>query len=377
MRLLDLVAALSSVSLLAIFARMRWNFAHLAGLPEVGPAPASSGTVCLCIPARNEAREIGPALDSWLRQDHPALFILVVDDGSTDDTPALLASRAAAHPERLRVLRNDDLPPGWLGKNHALHLATTQRESREAEWLLFVDADVHATPDLLRRAFAYLDQNPADILGLLFAIDTEGPFEHLYGLYLMTAFLAILPPHQVPNPKHWAFCAGGGFILVRRAAYDAVGGHAAARLEAIDDMLMARRVKKAGFMNRVALGGPMVHLRMYHGLMEIVKGLRKSIAGSPAWGLLPLVALFSAAQHLAPLWLLLGGHPWLALALLVAIPILMAPVMRGVTGKPMHPAWLLWPLWGSIVGWAMVLGFWDRLRGRNTWRGRTVRLGPS
>ncbi|MEO6323904.1 MAG: glycosyltransferase family A protein [Thermoanaerobaculia bacterium] len=372
---MEAAAAVSSISVLGILARMRWNFARLPILPAVEAVPSSpAATVCLCIPARNEAREIGPALDSWLAQDHPSLVILVVDDGSTDETPALLAARAAAHPERLRVLRNDYLPPGWLGKNHALHLATQQPEARAAEWILFVDADVHATPDLLRRAFASLERNPADILGLLFAIDTEEPFEHLYGLFLVSAFLTLIPPHQVPDPKHWSFCAGGGFILVRRSAYDTAGGHAAAPLEPIDDMMLARRVKKAGFVNRVALGGPMLHLRMYHGLMEVVRGTRKSVAGAPGWLFLPLGALFSIALYLAPLWLLLAGQPWLALALLVMIPLLCTGVMRRITGGPMRASWLLWPLMGGIVGWAMMWAFCDASLGRNTWRGRTVKL---
>lgn len=98
--------------------------------------------MCLCIPARDEVREVGAALASWLSQDHPHLRIVGVDDGSTDGTTEVLAALAAAHPDRLVVLRNDHLPSGWLGKNHALHLAQAHPWAQAAEWLLLADADV-------------------------------------------------------------------------------------------------------------------------------------------------------------------------------------------------------------------------------------------
>ena len=147
---------------------------QLPALPEVveGRGAGALPPVTLCIPARDEALEVGRALDSWLEQDYPELRVVVVDDGSRDATPALLARRLAAHPRRLSVLRNDGLPRGWLGKNHALHLASRQPEALAAPWLLFADADVRAGPGLLRRAFAFLEAHPADLLALLPAVDT-------------------------------------------------------------------------------------------------------------------------------------------------------------------------------------------------------------
>jgi len=350
---------------------------HWARLPELEPDPAlppQPPTVCLCIPVRDEAAELPAALDSWLAQDYPALLILVVDDGSTDGSTEILQQRQATQPGRLRVLRNDSLPPGWLGKNHALDLASRQPEARAANWLLFADGDVQAAPGLLRRAMAFAQTQPTDILALVPAIDAIAPAERVILPIAASAFLLLVPPHQVPNPQHPSFCGVGGFTLVRREAYDAVGGHAGAPLEAIDDMMLARRVKAAGFINRVAQGGPDLHLRMYHGLWELVRAMRKNSAALPFWWLLPPLLPVALMIGLAPLWLPGAGHPILALLLWLLVPALAGDVQQRMTGRPMDLLWALWPLNALVFAAGTAWALWDRVRGVNHWRGRDVRL---
>ena len=358
-------------TLLAL-AILRRHSARLPALPR--DCPESLDSVCLCMPARNEAREIRRALGTWLGQDHAALEILVVDDGSTDGTSEILAELAAEHPGRLRVIRNETLPPGWLGKNHALDLASRQPEALGARWLLFVDADVQASPDLLRRVFGFLEARPADILALLFAVDTGGRWERLALPLTLGGFLSLVPPHQVPNPRHPAFAGIGAFTLVRREVYDAVGGHAAAPLEAVDDMMLARRVKLAGYTNRLARGGPDLHLRMYHGPGDILLGLRKNTAALPFWWLLPLFLPLMLMVLLAPIWLPFAGHPGLAVALWLLVPALAGDVHQQLSGKPMDLIWAFWPANGLLLAAGMSWAFWDRLRGVNTWRGRSVSI---
>jgi glycosyltransferase involved in cell wall biosynthesis len=297
-----------------------------------------------------------------------------VDDGSTDGSSEILRQREAAHPHRLRVIRNDHLPAGWLGKNHAMDLASRQPEAGNAAWLLFADGDVQASKDLLRRALAFALSRPTDILALIPAMDVVGPAERLILPVAASAFLVLVPPHQVPNPRHPAFCGVGGFTLVRRAAYDAVGGHAGAPLEAIDDMMLARRVKAAGFINRVARGGPDLHLRMYHGLLELVRAMRKNTAALPAWWLLPFLLPAVLVIGLAPAWLPFAGHPLLALLLWLLVPALVGDVQQGMTGRPMDLLGALWPLNALVFAAGTAWALSDRFRGVNHWRGRDVAL---
>jgi chlorobactene glucosyltransferase len=266
--------------------------------PEAAPEPPS---ICLCIPARNEALEIGRALDSWLAQDYPSLRILVVDDGSTDGTEGLLAQRVARQSGRLRVLRNESLPAGWLGKNHALHLATQEPEAQAADWLLFVDADVRAEPTLLGRVMAHLAEQPADLLTLIAAVETVGVAERIFIPPALVHFLLLVPPRRVADPRSRFSCGTGAFTIVRKEAYDAIGGHAAAPLEPIDDMRLAQRAKTAGFRLRMAQGGPALRLRMYHDLPEILRALRKNTLGLPhLWLLAPVLVPLLAVLSLSP-----------------------------------------------------------------------------
>lgn len=410
----------------ALFALAAWlwwltqrRIRRLEDLPE----PAVGGTlasVCLCMPARNEAEEIGAALDSWLAQDHPDLRIVVVDDGSTDGTSETLAARAEARPDRVRVIRNDSLPAGWLGKNHALHLATkwiaehashakrgstgsessdpeTRAEGQndspsetaervsnldlpwagfDPEWLLFADADVRAEPRLLRRALAYLERRPADLLALCPAIDLGSWSEALFLPPGSMGFLWLVPPDRVADPRSGFFCGIGAFTLVRRSAYDAIGGHAAAPMEAVDDMMLARRAKAAGFANRVAMGGPGLRLRMYHGLADIVRSMRKNALSFPwVWGLAPVWIAVLLLLFASPLLLALGGWPGAGLLLWLLWPAMVAEARQRSGPFPVEPVWMLWPLVGPILAVGLAWAFWDRLRGVNHWRGREVKLG--
>ena len=374
MHCLDWAAWIIGGGMLGMLGVLLRNSSKLDHLPENPPTPSSHGAVCLCMPARNEAAAIGGALDSWLAQDYPDLFILVVDDGSSDGTTEILNERADSHLDRLRILRNDSLPAGWLGKNHALHLAVRQPEAMSSEWLLFVDADVHVTPDLLSRAFAYLDGRPADILALLFAVDAVGLWERVAVPLAVPGFLVLVPPHQVPNPRHFAFAGIGAFTLLKRSVYDAVGGHAAEPLEAVDDMMLARRIKRAGYVNRLACGGPMLHLRMYRGLLDIIRGMRKNTAALPGWWLIPVFVPLLLAGYLTPLWLPFVGHPILGCLIWLLTPAIAGDASQRITGKPMDWIWAFWPVNGVIIGAGMLWAFWDRVRGVNTWRGRKVVL---
>jgi hypothetical protein len=370
MRLLDGAALATAATIFGSLILVVRNLNKLERLPE--DAEPSASSVCLCIPARNEAREVGGALATWIAQDHGALGIVVVDDGSTDATPGILADLACA---RLRVIRNDGLPSGWLGKNHALHLATETPEARAAAWLLFADADVKAAPSLLRRALAHAEAVKADVLALVPGQDTGSIGERLLLPVLGAGFLLAVPADRVAQAGSPA-CAGiGAFTLIRRSTYDALGGHAAAPLEAIDDMMLARRAKLAGFSNRLGQGGPDLRIRMYGSGAEAVRAMRKNVLALPVvWIAFPLLGPLSLALWLAPLWLPFAGWPILGVVIWLAVPAVVAEAHQRLSGRPADLAWALWPLAGPALLWGAIPAFWDRLRGVNRWRNREISI---
>jgi hypothetical protein len=144
---------------------------------------------------------------------------------------------------------------------------------------------------------------------------------------------------------------------------------------AVDDMGLAHRVKAAGATNRVALGGPSLHLRMYHGTWEMIQGLRKNLLSLPwLFPLAPVLAATVLAGTLGCVLVALAGHPGLGLLLWLLVPPLLGEVHQRFSGRAADLAWAFWPLSGLLVASAILLAFLDRLRGVNHWRGRDVKL---
>lgn len=314
------------------------------------PEPLSRDSlpsVCLCMPVRNEVLEVGTALDSWLQQDLGSLFIVVVDDGSSDGSMELLQARARAFPHRLQVIRNEGLPPGWLGKNHALHLAVQQSQAQAAEWLLFADGDIHARPDLLRRVFACLEVQGGDFLALWPAMITSGFWERLVVPIASLFILWMVPSRRVQDPSSRFAFAAGAFTLVRRGAYNAIGGHASAPMLAIDDVGLAVRLKQAGFRNALAVGAPHLWYRPSHGFMDLASSLRKNMLGLPGMlALAPIILVVSAALFFSPLWLAWAGHAWAGILLWLLVPPLIGTAQARFSKASMDWVWAFWPLAG-------------------------------
>ncbi len=259
-------------------------------------AAATKRSVSIIVPARDEERNIRRCVTSLLEQDYPDYEVIVVDDGSTDGTAALLDEIAQQHPHgnRLWVLRLRDLPEGWAGKTHALHAGV--QEAR-GDWLLFTDADTWHAPGALQFAVTKALHEGIDLL-------TLGTQQELPGFWnkvmMPMAYLAIsmqYPPRLVNDPASPVAIANGQYILIRRAAYDILGGYARPDLRntLLDDRDLARIVKENGFRLQFVDGRELVHVQMYQGLRETWRGWRKSAflgsRGGPTFVLLQLIGL--------------------------------------------------------------------------------------
>jgi glycosyltransferase involved in cell wall biosynthesis len=230
------------------------------------------------VPARNEAAGIAATLHSLLAVDGVALEIIAVDDRSTDQTGAIMddvAAGMAAPDKMLQILHVTELPPGWLGKTHAMALGARHATG---DWLLFTDGDVLFHRDALRRALQYATQSGADHMVLLPTILLRS-----FGERMMVAFLQVLSVWplrlwRVPDPRAQRDAIGvGAFNMIRREVYHALGGWEALRMEVIEDLALGRRVKTSGFAQRAALGLDLVGVRWARGAFGVVDNLTKNL----------------------------------------------------------------------------------------------------
>src|SRR5579863_1697191 len=186
---------------------------------------ATSPFVSIIVPARDEERTIRRCVTSLLDQDYDNSEVIVVDDGSTDKTASVLADLALRHPrgQRLRVERVDALPAGWAGKPHALHIGT---QAARGDWLLFTDADTWHAPGALRFAMRQADNEGADLLSLGSTQELPGFWNKVMMPLAYMGISMLYPIKAVNDPRSPIALANGQYILIRRSAYDIVGGYA-------------------------------------------------------------------------------------------------------------------------------------------------------
>ncbi len=261
--------------------------------------------VSIIVPARNEARNLPLLLPSLLAQTYPAdrLEIIVVDDGSTDATPAILAEWAAAHPQ-IRVVTGQPLPPGWKGKPWAMQQGAA---AAQGEWLLFTDADTQHAPGALPTTISDAVTRAADLYTIVPELQVVGPAERLIMPVVTLGMAVFFHPIFVNNPRSSIVIANGQYLLFRRAVYDALGGVDAVHTEIAEDLELGRLVKKRGYRLCLVDGRGLMQVRMYHNLAELWEGWRKNVLLSmkrqPAAGVLQIASLLTAV---GPFALLVG-----------------------------------------------------------------------
>lgn len=256
---------------------------RLAARPERSPAAAAR--VAVIVPARNEAANIGPCLRSLIDQDYPPdrLHLVAVDDESSDETAAIAGTIAATEP-RLTLVSAPQLPPGWKGKVNAC-CAGVRAAPDEAEWLCFIDADMRADPALIRRAVAAARAGHIDLLSLTPRHDLVSFAERLIipcGHYLL-AFTQDLGRAQSRDSND--VVASGQCMLLRRTAYEEVGGLASVCTAICEDLELARLLKRRGHYVQLQDGSDVLATRMYTGWRTLWPGIAKNLVdllGGPA-----------------------------------------------------------------------------------------------
>ena len=359
-----------------------WRARASRSLDEVSDeVPGDAPLVSVVIPARNEQRGLERCVRSVLASRYPALDVIVVDDHSTDRTGEIVRE-IMLDDSRLHLLEAPDLPADWFGKQWAC--ATGARAAR-GELLLFTDADTWHAPDLLPRAVNALNERRADLLSVGGHQEMHSFWERIIQPQMFVLLLARYgsTEHVSRATRPVDAIANGQFILIRRVAYQAMGGHERVRGLVAEDVSLAQEYVRAG--RRIALLVAMHQLstHMYASLAEVIRGWRKNLyAGGryaapggvfgrivfplallalPIAGLVPpLALLLSAMGILSPAWLI-----WSEVATIVAV--LFWVVIYRVMGQRIGYS-LLYPLG---LGALMYIAAGSIARGRKVeWKDR-------
>jgi glycosyltransferase involved in cell wall biosynthesis len=332
-------------------------------------AQAQRPTVSVIIPARNEEACLGDCLQSLVAQTGMAFEIIVVDDHSSDRTREI----ASSFPEVI-VIEAGALPEGWTGKNNAV---TTGARQARGQWLLFTDADTVHLPGSLVGGVAEAQDNNAELLSYS-PEQIAVTFWEMATLPVVFAELARqYPPSIVSDPASPIAAANGQFILVRRDAYDEVGGHTAVAGEILEDVALARAVKSFGRKIRFRYAPDAIRTRMYRNFAQLRDGWTKNLA-----------LLFPKPGWLAAKTLALWGTPWLALLFadatrhwwwtMISAVIFMYLVIRI---KRANFAWekeILGALFGMpMFAYLLLRSKRAHANGRVPWKGRTYSDKPA
>ena len=341
------------------------------------------------VPAYNEADNINVCLTSLFASRSPCKRwrVLLVDDGSTDETVKLANQVAYEAEDRFSLLNAGARPQTerWVGKNWACSRAMEQVST---PWVLFMDADVCLQPDTLRRALSQAIEEEADLLSLVPRINCSCISEWMVQP-IMACLLALGFPIKAANdPADKTAFAAGPFMLFRRSAYEAIGGHRALAGVVVEDLALARRVKASGFRLRYLLGLDALELRMYSNFSALWEGWSKN------WFLGLDRSVFKAiGASVVVFWLF--ACPWLIL-FSVAISLILLPIdlqmllalRLSVLGVGLQFLLRLWTRWrfqvpltnwwlmgagGLLIGLLGPTSVWRTLTGRSwTWKGRSL-----
>jgi glycosyltransferase involved in cell wall biosynthesis len=246
-------------------------------------------TVSAIVPARNEEACLHTCLDSLLAQNAVNVEVIVVDDHSTDHTHEIASSMMSKMMSKtisnsgpqtsarvsLRLIEAGPLPPGWTGKNNAV---TAGSAVARGDWLLFTDADTIHLPGSLKRAIDEARRRDAALLSYSPGQIVETFFEKAVMPVIFAELAASFRPSQVSDPKSSAAAANGQYILITREAYDAVGGHAAIAGELLEDVALARAVKRSGRKIFFRYAADAVRTRMYRTFAQLREGWIKNLA---------------------------------------------------------------------------------------------------
>ncbi len=267
---------------------------HFPALPENATHPSNRSLVSIILPVRDQAKTVRECVTSLIELEYPEKEIIVVDGNSTDGTRDILNSFNG----KIRLVEEEPLPQGWVGKNWACHAGYQQARGH---LLLFTDGDSIHSRDSLAKTVNYLEDTKADLVTLAPAAILRTFWEKLLQPPIFWLIMMFVGGKWVNDDRKPRWALGNGqYMLFRREAYDKVGGHSAVRDRISEDYSLGRLTKAKGLRLRMVTASDSLGVRMYSSLSEIWLGWRKnfySVSGNHP--------LFRAAYRLVLLFVFL------------------------------------------------------------------------
>ncbi|AJD91374.1 hypothetical protein JMA_20570 [Jeotgalibacillus malaysiensis] len=328
------------------------------------------GKISVIVPARNEEDHITKSISSQLNQTYRQLEWILINDRSTDQTGKYM-DQLAEKDHRVRVIHIHELPPGWLGKNYALHRGA---KAANGDVYLFTDADVLYEPDLLSKAAGYMKRLKIDHLTVSPDLQSKSFLLKGFVSFFLFGFSYYKRPWSANRDQSNNGMGIGAFNMITKNAYHKIGGHEAIRLRPDDDLQLGMRIKQFGLRQRMATAKSMLKVEWYPNIKEALKGLEKNafaglhysyiftilaMTGVFISQVLPFIAVFSPDPYTSAM-------AWVSIGAIMAVYI---PITRRLTTYSSFHA-LLFPVSALLFITAVLRAAGlTMLRGGVMWRG--------
>jgi dolichol-phosphate mannosyltransferase len=368
-----------------LFSRLLKGPKRLPPIKPQQPTPELLGKVSVVVPTLNEALRISPLLAGLSQQSYEVREIIVVDSNSTDGTPDLVKATQQKDP-RFRVMTDDPLPSGWVGRPWALHNGFLY-SSQASQWFLGLDADIEPHPGLVAGLLKTAEAQGYDLVSLSPQFILKYPGECWLQPALLMTLLYRFDPAGINAEQPERVMANGQCFLCRRSVLAAVGGYNSASGSFCDDVTLARNIAIQGYKVGFLDGAKVLKVRMYEGAMETWNewgrslDLKDATSRSQLWGDLWLLTSVQGLPLLITLTLLLISPslpysptpPFLLLGLNLFLVVIRFAMLIAIASsydrKTAKGGWLFWlsPLADPL---AVLRIFLSAFRKPREWRGR-------
>ncbi|WP_240390598.1 glycosyltransferase [Bacillus sp. Y1] len=342
---------------------------------ENEPASQDGPLVSIIVAARNEEKGVKESLQSQFSQSYGHLEWFLVNDRSTDTTPIIMNEMQSAY-KNVNVIHITTLPPGWLGKNHAMYVGAKQARG---ELLLFTDADVIFQKDAIAKAVHYFMEH--ELAHLTAAPNLRGQrlWLNSFIAFFMFGFSYFKRPWLANHPRSKVGIGIGAFNLVRKDAYEKLGTHEVIKMRPDDDLMLGKKMKEMGFRHRIVTALTLLEVEWYSTLKEALIGLEKNtFAGLHYRISMVMFAIFGVfVSQVLPFFTLFSFEPiliYLSIGNIFLLALIYSMIIKRMTT---YSPWmfLLFPFTAMLFIYSIIrASFLTFKRGGIIWRGTKYRL---